>query len=288
MTEFEVSVTVEARDRAERIRTALGVSWQLIKEAYLARDWISLGYDSWDHYCSSEFGESRIKLPREERQEVVSSMREIGMSTRAIAAATGTSAMQISRDLRGVTKVTPESEPSPVVGTDGKTYTPRPRLAPVPDPPQKPAEAPASTPEPVPSFDDEPDDDTPEWEEVAHIPPARLKDVSRPTAVNIPQKELDELNNAPGSPPSDVPGPKIHRPLDEGYHNPKEHLIDLMSHLKKASKAIEDAIFTAKHIDSWNGGPLSGDLRDLLDQLDAALDGGSFDAELARLIEGEK
>lgn len=284
MTEFEVSVTVEARDRAERIRTALGVSWQLIKEAYLARDWISLGYDSWDHYCSSEFGESRIKLPREERQEVVSSMREIGMSTRAIGTAIGASEATVRREL--ATASNDAVEPAEVTGVNGKTYTPKPRLAPVPDPPEKPAEAPIPEPESALSFDDEPDDGTPEWEEVAHIPPARLKDVSRPTAVNIPQKELDELNNAPGTPLQE-PTPEVYKPLDEEYHNPKEHFINLMSHLKKASKAIEDAIFTAKHIDSWDGGPLSGDLRELLDQLDAALNGGSFDAELARLIEGE-
>ena len=37
--------------------------------------------------------------PREERQEVVASMREIGMSTRAIVAATGTSKGTVDREL---------------------------------------------------------------------------------------------------------------------------------------------------------------------------------------------
>lgn len=146
-----------------------------------------------------------------------------------------------------------------------------------------------AVPEPQPIEEEEPTTQ-PTWEEVAQIPPERLKNVAKPKAINIPQDDLDALNS-PGIPlaPEPKPGEKrIFKPLDENYHNPKKHLIDLMSHLKKASKAIEDAIFTAGHIDSWDGGPISGDLRDLLDQLDSTLNGGSFDAELARLIEGEK
>lgn len=288
MTTVELSAN-QARELTDRIKVAVEATWELIKEAYQSSAWRSLGYPSWDDYCTREFGTSRIKLPREERQEVVSSMREIGMSTRAIASATGVSYGTAHAAIKsGDQNRSPESEPSPVVGTDGKTYTPKPRLAPVPDPPQKPAEAPAPEPDPAPSFDDEPDDDTPEWEDVGTIPKSRLNDVApprpSPPAPGFNACDLDELNQ--DSAPSKKA--EVHKPLDEDYHNPKEHLIDLMSHLKKASKAIEDAIFTARHIDSWKGGPLSGDLRELLDQLDSALDGGSFDAELVKLLEGEK
>lgn len=57
------------------------------------------------------------------------SMHERGMSTRAIAAATGASKNTITADLRQVSQIgTPES--SPVTGTDGKTYTRQERLEP--------------------------------------------------------------------------------------------------------------------------------------------------------------
>lgn len=79
-----------ARQLTDRIKVALEGTWLLIQEAYLSRAWTSLGYESWDDYCTREFGTSRLKLPREERPEVVASMREIGMSVRAIASATNT------------------------------------------------------------------------------------------------------------------------------------------------------------------------------------------------------
>ena len=117
MSELAISAQ-DARNLTDKIKAGTAALWELIKEAYVSRAWASLGYSSWDDYCTQEFGTSRIRLPREERREVVSSMREIGMSTRAIASATGMSAMQVSRDSRGVTNVTP----APVTGTDGKTY----------------------------------------------------------------------------------------------------------------------------------------------------------------------
>lgn len=50
-------------------------------------------------YCTREFGTSRLRLPREDRAEVVASLRESGLSTRAIAAATGLSQPTVRRDL---------------------------------------------------------------------------------------------------------------------------------------------------------------------------------------------
>lgn len=110
----------EARHLTERIKVLVEGAWDLIKQAYEERAWAALGYPSWDDYCSREFGTSRLRLPREERQEVVLSLRESGMSTRAIAAATGQSKSQVDRDLAGV----PNGTPAPVLGTDGKQYQP--------------------------------------------------------------------------------------------------------------------------------------------------------------------
>jgi hypothetical protein len=78
---------VQARDLTDRIKVGVEAVWELVKQAYISRAWSVLGYDSWDDYCTREFGNSRLQLPREERSGVIASMREIGMSTRAIAAA---------------------------------------------------------------------------------------------------------------------------------------------------------------------------------------------------------
>lgn len=114
--------SVDARELTDRIRVGVEAVWELVKQAYVSRAWSVLGYDSWDDYCTREFGNSRLRLPREERSEVVASMREIGMSTRAIAAATGVSDITVRRELAGATNVAPE----PVTGVDGKTYQPKP------------------------------------------------------------------------------------------------------------------------------------------------------------------
>lgn len=179
-TEVAISAA-DARELTDRIRVGVEAIWELVKQAYKSRAWAVLGYDSWDDYCTREFGTSRIRLPREERQEVVSSMREIGMSTRAIASATGTSYDTVQRDLRRDRNLSPESEPAPVTGTDGKTYTPKPRpkLEPAPE-------------EGVPM---------PEWEDVGTIPKSRLNDVAPPRPAPRPAPgfnpgELEELNAA--------------------------------------------------------------------------------------------
>ena len=57
-----------------------------------------------------EFGTARLRLPREERAEVVASLRESGLSVRAIAAATGDHYSTISRELSGVANATREHE----------------------------------------------------------------------------------------------------------------------------------------------------------------------------------
>ena len=118
MSELAISAH-EARNLTDKIKAGTAALWELIKEAYVSRAWASLGYSSWDDYCTQEFGTSRIRLPREERREVVSSMREIGMSTRAIASATGTPRRTVRRAMSEVGHYGP---PAPVTGTDGKTY----------------------------------------------------------------------------------------------------------------------------------------------------------------------
>lgn len=118
MNEIALPTHEEARALTDRIKIAVEGTWQLIREAYTSRTWAVLGYDSWDAYCTDEFGETRLRLPREERQEVVASLRDSGLSVRAIASAVGVNKETVSRDIQVSGNQTPE-----IQGADGKTYT---------------------------------------------------------------------------------------------------------------------------------------------------------------------
>lgn len=125
----------DARALTDRIKIAVEGTWHLIEQAYTSRAWAALGYQSWDDYCTREFGASRLRLPREEREEVVASLRDSGLSTRAIAAATGLGLGTVQRQISaGVPNGTPAERPA-VTGTDGKTYssTPPPRRSTQPE-----------------------------------------------------------------------------------------------------------------------------------------------------------
>jgi soluble cytochrome b562 len=117
----------DARALTDRIKVAVEGTWLLIQEAYTSRAWAALGYDTWDSYCAAEFGTARLRLPREERQEVVASLRESGMSLRAISSATGISPATAMRDSR-----VSDETPAVILGTDGSTYA---AARPTPEPP---------------------------------------------------------------------------------------------------------------------------------------------------------
>lgn len=117
--ELALATKEQARAFTDRIKVAVEGTWLLIQEAYTSRVWAALGYDSWDAYCTTEFGQTRLRLPREERQEVVASLRENGLSVRAIASATGTGYGTVQREIAA--SGDPDGSPA-VTGTDGKTY----------------------------------------------------------------------------------------------------------------------------------------------------------------------
>jgi hypothetical protein len=106
--------STEARAPTDQIKTGVETVWHLITHAYTERAWTALGYTSWDDYCTREFGTSRLRLPREERAEVVSSLRESGLSPRAIASATGLARNTVTKELDQVAHIKPPSEPEPV------------------------------------------------------------------------------------------------------------------------------------------------------------------------------
>jgi hypothetical protein len=128
----------QAREITERIKVGVEAVWHLIVQAYQGGAHRALGYSSWDDYCTREFGTSRIRLPREERQEVVASLRESGLSTRAISVVAGVDDRTVRRDIDAIeagaanaapdrrgTEVEPRfKESMKVKGTDGKSYEP--------------------------------------------------------------------------------------------------------------------------------------------------------------------
>ena len=187
MTEIAITAS-QARELTDRIKVGVEAIWELVKQAYQARAWVALGYDSWDDYCTREFGTSRIRLPREERQEVVASMREIGMSTRAIASATGISQKTASRELAAARES--NDSPVPVTGTDGKTYAPRPQPQSEPEPELPQATALAQ------SDLDELNAEPPTWQPAGHLRDTDLNTMRQTKSADRRPPLLNDLPKA--------------------------------------------------------------------------------------------
>ena len=115
----------EARRLTDQIKVSAAVLWELIIAAYQRRAWAALGYESWDAYAIAEFGDTRLRLPREERAEIVTSLRHAGLSIRAIESATGASKDTIRKDIEAYQPGTPDQSEAKTVGTDGKQYAKR-------------------------------------------------------------------------------------------------------------------------------------------------------------------
>lgn len=102
--------STEARELTQKIRLGLETTYVNIIAAYRGRAWESLGYTSWDSYCIGEFGNLALRPPREDREEVIHSMRDAGMSIRAIGTATGLGLATVHRGIAdtGVPSGTPD------------------------------------------------------------------------------------------------------------------------------------------------------------------------------------
>jgi hypothetical protein len=100
----------EARALTDEIKRDAKALWDKVIEAYRGRADAALGYSSWDQYCAVEFSSSKLRLPREEREAVVRSLRESGLSIRAIASAVGIDKNTVQTDLQVSEFHTPEAE----------------------------------------------------------------------------------------------------------------------------------------------------------------------------------
>jgi hypothetical protein len=113
----------EAQALTDRIRRGLTSLWQDIGKAYAMRAWEHLGYDSWDAYVADEFESARWGIRKAERGPVVAMLRsQHGMSTRAIAAATGESQSTVQRTAREPQVSQNDSPQMRVTGKEGRSY----------------------------------------------------------------------------------------------------------------------------------------------------------------------
>ncbi len=122
-TEVAILSAPDARVLTDRIKVGVEAVWELVTQAYTQRAWSALGYRAWDDYCTREFGSTRLRLPREERAEVVASLRESGLSVRAIAAATNEPRSTVSDELSRVRNRTRDSNLTGVELIDGKVVS---------------------------------------------------------------------------------------------------------------------------------------------------------------------
>jgi len=110
---------IQARQLTDEINRDLSNLWDRIIQAWNGRVWLALGYGSWDTWCEAEIKTGHLRIPGEERCEVVGTLRAAGLSTRAIGSATGLSKGTVGRALK---EGAPSGAPQNVTGTDGKAY----------------------------------------------------------------------------------------------------------------------------------------------------------------------
>lgn len=165
LTERIRLTAITVRDGVEKLQS-------LLEEAKEGHVHVALGYQSWPAYIADVMGEEPLRLSRDDRREIVDYLTGEGMSTRAIGHALGVSNFTVAKDRgSGVRNLTPDpsepidadvvdddgpeveeqiaslnarvTAPRPVIGLDGKKYTPRPAPSPpepdLVDEPDKPA-----------------------------------------------------------------------------------------------------------------------------------------------------
>lgn len=111
----------KARLLTERIRSiAVVVKGQLetlqhlLNEARDGEAWRALGYASWTAYLADVMGEQPLRLPRDERQQIVGYLAGEGMSSRAIAPIVGATHSTVQQDVKAGGRNLP---PEPTVNT---------------------------------------------------------------------------------------------------------------------------------------------------------------------------
>jgi hypothetical protein len=113
-----------ARARAGQIRLGMRTYIEtlgVIALAFREADHLTLGYDSWAEYLDGEFNHERLQLDPAMREKAIEELRLGGLSQRAIATTLGVSRNTVAEHFD---QVAPGEPPAPVLGADGKTYSP--------------------------------------------------------------------------------------------------------------------------------------------------------------------
>ena len=100
VTERIRAIAVTVKDQLEKLQT-------LLNEARDGEAWRALGYASWTAYLADVMGEQPLRLPRDERQQIVGYLAGEGMSSRAIAPIVGAGHVTVTRDIARVSNETP-------------------------------------------------------------------------------------------------------------------------------------------------------------------------------------
>ena len=104
VTERIRAIAVTVKDQLEKLQT-------LLNEARDGEAWRVLGYASWTAYLADVMGEQPLRLPRDERQQIVGYLAGEGMSSRAIAPIVGATDRTVRNDMSGGKDFPPDSEP---------------------------------------------------------------------------------------------------------------------------------------------------------------------------------
>ena len=105
-------LTDQIKFTIESIDNGLFKLRNLLEEAQSSNVWQMLGFSSWTAYLSSLFEGRPMRLPREERQQLVGYLSGEGMSTRAIAPIVGVHHDTVAQDVKVATPVgNPTPEP---------------------------------------------------------------------------------------------------------------------------------------------------------------------------------
>ncbi len=144
----------EARRRTDEFKVHTEAWLEELAALYIDHVWYALDYETFDEYCAAELGS--IPLPRAGRSEAVLTLRDAGLSIRAISSALGLGVATIHREIEaGVPNGTPDlpnRAQKETIGLDGKRYP-----ASAPTPPKSPEPEPVTIviaePEPTPPSD---------------------------------------------------------------------------------------------------------------------------------------
>lgn len=146
-------LTTEAQNELRSSRDHFDNAWSLIEQAVKGGGHVDLGYRSPGDYLRSEFDGVLSGLDVTSRRLAVRTMREWGLSTRAIAPVVGTSHKTVVKDQRHVVPPVPPQTPEPSpLGEEGggSGQTPQGAVAPVPAVPKATTDAPRlDTPRPA-------------------------------------------------------------------------------------------------------------------------------------------